>query len=86
MGGISSGRMGRGFPEVWCQTQTHPCSADALRKRVLRDGTMPALDPIVDLYNAVSLRYAIPVGGENIAAYQGSPRLVVAEGTEPLIR
>ena len=44
---------------------------------------MPALDPIVDLYNAVSLRYAIPVGGENIAAYQGSPRLVVAEGTEP---
>jgi DNA/RNA-binding domain of Phe-tRNA-synthetase-like protein len=44
---------------------------------------MPALDPIVDLYNAVSLRYAIPVGGENIAAYQGSPRLVMAEGTEP---
>ncbi|WP_447885670.1 B3/B4 domain-containing protein [Serratia fonticola] len=60
-----------------------PCSADALRKRVLRDGTMPALDPVVDLYNAVSLRYAIPVGGENITAYQGSPRLIVAEGTEP---
>lgn len=37
---------------------------------------MPALDPIVDLYNAVSLRYAVPVGGENIAAYQGLPRLV----------
>lgn len=60
-----------------------PCSADALRKRVLRDGTMPALDPIVDLYNAVSLRYAVPVGGENIAAYQGSPCLAVAKGTEP---
>jgi len=60
-----------------------PCSADALRKRVLRDGEMPALDPVVDLYNAVSLQYAVPVGGENIAAYQGSPRLVVAKGTEP---
>ena len=60
-----------------------PCSADALRKRVLRDGTMPALDPVVDLYNAVSLQYAVPVGGENISAYQGSPRLVVARGTEP---
>ncbi|MDM2933282.1 B3/4 domain-containing protein [Citrobacter sp. Cu233] len=60
-----------------------PCSADALRKRVLRDGTMPALDPVVDLYNAVSLQYAVPVGGENISAYQGSPRLVVAKGTEP---
>jgi DNA/RNA-binding domain of Phe-tRNA-synthetase-like protein len=46
---------------------------------------MPALDPIVDLYNAVSLRYAIPVGGENIAAYQGSPRLVVAKEQSLLI-
>ena len=60
-----------------------PCSADALRKRVLRDGVMPTLDPVVDLYNAVSLQYAVPVGGENISAYQGSPRLVVANGTEP---
>jgi len=60
-----------------------PCSVDALRKRVLRDGTMPAIDPVVDLYNAVSLRYAVPVGGENITAYQGEPRLIVAEGTEP---
>ena len=59
-----------------------PCSAEALRKRVLRDGTMAALDPIVDLYNAVSLRYAVPVGGENAAAYAGTPRLVVADGTE----
>jgi hypothetical protein len=42
--------------------------ADALRKRVLRDGSMAAIDPVVDLYNAISLRYAIPVGGENLAA------------------
>jgi DNA/RNA-binding domain of Phe-tRNA-synthetase-like protein len=36
----------------------------------------------VDLYNAVSLRYAVPVGGENLAAYVGPPRLTVADGTE----
>lgn len=71
------------FQQFGAKPKRTPCSADALRKRVLRDGTMPALDPIVDLYNAVSLRYAIPVGGENIAAYQGAPRLVVAKGTEP---
>lgn len=57
--------------------------ASALRKRVLRDGGIPALDPIVDLYNAVSLRYAVPVGGENIAVYQRAPRLIVAKGTVP---
>ena len=71
------------FQAFGAKPKRTPCSADALRKRVLRDGAMPALDPVVDLYNAVSLRYAIPVGGENIAAYQGSPRLIVAKGTEP---
>ncbi len=71
------------FQKFGAKPKRTPCSADALRKRVLRDGTMPALDPIVDLYNAVSLRYAVPVGGENISAYQGSPRLAVANGTEP---
>lgn len=59
-----------------------PCSAEALRKRIARDGQMAALDPVVDLYNAVSLRYAIPVGGENLDAYAGTPRLLLAEGSE----
>ncbi|MFD1803330.1 B3/4 domain-containing protein [Mixta tenebrionis] len=59
-----------------------PCSADALRKRVLRDGALPAIDPVVDLYNAISIRYAIPVGGENFAAYQGQPQLTIADGSE----
>lgn len=38
--------------------------------------------PVVDLYNAISIRYAIPVGGENVEAYVGQPRLVVADGNE----
>jgi DNA/RNA-binding domain of Phe-tRNA-synthetase-like protein len=74
---------GEVFQKFGAKPKRTPCSADALRKRVLRDGTMPAIDPIVDLYNAVSLRYAVPVGGENISAYQGAPRLAVSKGTEP---
>ncbi|MEB6222990.1 B3/4 domain-containing protein (plasmid) [Pantoea anthophila] len=74
---------GEVFQKFGAKPKRTPCSADALRKRVLRDETMPALDPIVDLYNAVSLRYAVPVGGENISAYRGAPRLAVAKGTEP---
>ncbi|CCV03038.1 conserved hypothetical protein [Mesorhizobium metallidurans STM 2683] len=59
-----------------------PCSAQALRKRVLKDGTLPTINPVVDLYNAVSLKYAIPVGGENHDAYVGRPFLTIADGTE----
>lgn len=62
--------------------QRTPCSAEALRKRVLRDAVLPSIDPIVDLYNAISLRFAVPVGGENFAAYIGVPHLTVATGTE----
>lgn len=71
------------FQKFGAKPKRTPCSAEALRKRVLRDGSLPAIDPVVDLYNAISLRYAIPVGGENIAAYTGQPRLCVAEGNEP---
>ncbi|MEN2976351.1 MULTISPECIES: B3/B4 domain-containing protein [Tistrella] len=69
----------RGFGAKPART---PSSAEALRKRVLRDGTPPSVNPIVDLYNAVSLRHAVPVGGENLDAYQGTPRLIRAAGTE----
>ncbi|WP_315316177.1 B3/4 domain-containing protein [Pantoea vagans] len=70
------------FRAFGAKAKRTPCSAEALRKRVLRDGTLPAIDPVVDLYNAISIRYALPVGGENIAAYTGAPRLVIADGSE----
>ncbi|MEN4832598.1 B3/4 domain-containing protein [Pantoea vagans] len=70
------------FRAFGAKAKRTPCSAEALRKRVLRDGTLPAIDPVVDLYNAISLRYALPVGGENIAVYRGAPRLVIADGSE----
>ncbi|AXU94387.1 hypothetical protein CI789_03555 [Erwinia persicina] len=70
------------FKAFGAKPKRTPCSAEALRKRVLKDGTLPAIDPVVDLYNAISIKYALPVGGENSAAYVGQPRLIVAEGTE----
>ncbi|WP_176478102.1 MULTISPECIES: B3/4 domain-containing protein [Mesorhizobium] len=59
-----------------------PCSAQALKKRVEKDGRIPPINPVVDLYNAVSLRFSIPIGGENFDAYVGKPRLTIAVGTE----
>jgi len=49
---------------------------------VLRNGGLQNIDPVIDLYNAVSIQYAIPVGGENLVAYADMPRLVIADGTE----
>lgn len=71
------------FKAFGAKPKRTPCSASALRKRVLKEGELPSLDPIVDIYNAISVRYAIPVGGENFAAYSGVPRLTIADGSEP---
>ncbi|MCR8723724.1 B3/B4 domain-containing protein [Frigidibacter sp. ROC022] len=60
-----------------------PCSAEALRKRARKDGRMRALNAVVDIYNAISLEFAIPVGGEDAESYDGRPRLCRASGQEP---
>jgi DNA/RNA-binding domain of Phe-tRNA-synthetase-like protein len=70
------------FQKFGAKPQRTPCSAEALRKRFLRDGALPRVNPVVDLYNAISLQYAIPVGGENLDAYVGTPRLTLADGSE----
>ena len=63
--------------------QRTPCSADALRKRALKDGRLPTVNAVVDLYNAISVRFALPIGGEDADLYAGAPSLIRAIGGEP---
>lgn len=37
---------------------------------------------MTDIYNAVSVRYQIPIGGEDLEKYVGAPVLVRAKGDE----
>lgn len=56
-------------------------SVEALWKRA-RGGGLPRVNWLVDLYNAVSVRHELPVGGEDLARYAGPIRLVRAAGDE----
>jgi DNA/RNA-binding domain of Phe-tRNA-synthetase-like protein len=51
-------------------------------RRILKDQEIPSWSPSVDLYNAISLKYVIPAGGEDLAKVQGTPRLCLAKGNE----
>lgn len=53
----------------------------ALIKRA--GGGLPRIDPVTDLYNAISVSHVLPIGGENLAAYVSAPRLEIARGGEP---
>lgn len=61
------------------------CSIEALLKRVSKGNDIGTINPLVDIYNGVSLRFGVPIGGENMDAFDGDIRLTVAEGGEEFV-
>jgi DNA/RNA-binding domain of Phe-tRNA-synthetase-like protein len=70
------------FSAFGAKPSRYPSSAEALISRVLKGQPLPRVNALVDLYNAVSVRWAIPVGGEDIDRVVGPVRLVFASGGE----
>ena len=60
-------------------------SIEAMLKRVDKDNPVGSINPIVDIYNAASLTYALPVGGEDIDHFAGDLLLTVADGGEDFL-
>lgn len=61
------------------------CSIENLLKRVLKGNPVGSISPAVDIYNAISLTYALPLGGEDIDAFQGDLRLLITRGGDEFI-
>ncbi|MGB8507204.1 MAG: phenylalanine--tRNA ligase beta subunit-related protein [Pyrinomonadaceae bacterium] len=59
-----------------------PPSIRSLTERVLRGKPLPYINDAVALFNAVSLKYLIPCGGDNVDALAGDARLGIAKGRE----
>lgn len=60
-------------------------SIEALLKRIHNGNHLGNINPLVDLYNAISLNYALPCGGEDIDTFDGDIRLTKAMGDEEFI-
>lgn len=58
------------------------CSFENLFKRVIKGNPVSSINPTVDISNAISLSYALPIGAENIDAFVGDFRLTRAQGGE----
>ncbi|MCA9374697.1 hypothetical protein KC622_00010 [Candidatus Dojkabacteria bacterium] len=54
----------------------------ALAKRVAKGDDLPNINPLVNYYNSFSLKYHLPIGGEDLAHYYGDARLFFATGDE----
>ena len=55
-------------------------SIEALLKRIDTGKEIPNIEPLVDIYNSASLRFALPVGAEDIETFEGDLRLKITEG------
>ena len=60
-------------------------SAEALIRRTLKTGALPRINNAVDLYNIVSVKYLIPMGGFDLDRIDGDIHLRFSAGEEEFI-
>jgi len=60
-------------------------SIEALLKRVNNGNHLGTINPLVDIYNSISLRYGLPCGGEDIDTFAQDIRLTKAVGNENFV-
>jgi DNA/RNA-binding domain of Phe-tRNA-synthetase-like protein len=70
------------FTKLGVSASKYPSSIEAIIRRALKGGPFPRINPVVDLYNAMSLKYRVPMGGHAIPPLAGDIVLGFAEGTE----
>lgn len=61
------------------------CSIEALLKRASKGNAVGNINPLVDIYNVISLKYALPCGGEDIDKFAGNLRLTKTEGNDEFL-
>jgi DNA/RNA-binding domain of Phe-tRNA-synthetase-like protein len=72
----------RAFAAMGLRPTQYRCASEALLRRLRREGRLPRLHPLVDLCNAVSAAYAVPVAALDLDRIDGDLEVRPAEGTE----
>ena len=72
----------RAFARMGLKPTQYRCAAEALLRRFRKDGSLPRLHPLIDLCNAASLAFAIPVAVFDQGRLAGGVEVRRATGTE----
>ncbi len=72
----------RAFATMGLKPTQYRCASESLLRRFRKEGSLPGLHPLVDLCNAVSLAYAIPVAVFDVSAISGPLEVRYAAGDE----
>jgi DNA/RNA-binding domain of Phe-tRNA-synthetase-like protein len=72
----------RVFARMGLKPTQYRCASEALLRRFRKEGALPHIHPLVDLCNAISLAFAIPVAAIDVAMMVGRLEVRRATGTE----
>ena len=72
----------RAFAQMGLKPTQYRCASESLLRRFRKEGSLPALHPLVDLCNAVSLAFAVPVAVLDVAQITGPLEVRYATGDE----
>ncbi len=72
----------RAFTRMGLKPTQYRCASESLLRRYSREHALPAIHPLVDLCNAISLAYAIPVAVLDTGRITGRLQVGYADGTE----
>jgi DNA/RNA-binding domain of Phe-tRNA-synthetase-like protein len=88
-GFVSTDPVLRGFRDlhdaVKRSNKRFPSSAEGLVSLFLRRGLVPQINPVVDIYNAVSLETRLSLGAHDLRAVRGDITLKISDGTERFV-
>lgn len=60
-------------------------SIEALLRRIDKGNAVGSINPLVDLYNAISLTYGLPCGMEDLDTIKGNLRLTITDGGDEFL-
>jgi DNA/RNA-binding domain of Phe-tRNA-synthetase-like protein len=70
------------FAKMGLKPTQYRCASEALLRRLRKEGDLPRIHPLIDLCNAVSVAYAIPVGVFDLDHVEGHLEVRHATGEE----
>ncbi|WP_308190424.1 B3/B4 domain-containing protein [Pseudonocardia sp. TRM90224] len=72
----------RAFAEMGLKPTQYRCASESLLRRLAKHGSLPQVHPLVDLCNAVSVAFAIPVAVLDLGSITGALEVRPASGDE----
>lgn len=57
----------RAFSRMGLKPTQYRCASESLLRRFRKEGSLPRIHPLIDLCNAISLAFAIPVAAFDVA-------------------